>query len=92
MKKLLAAIISISFISISYSQTTTRFVENLRIKYRIPELAYAVVSADSILDMQVLGVQRVNTKYKARPNDRFRIGSNTKAITGFIAAELVKQG
>ncbi|MBS1779576.1 MAG: serine hydrolase [Bacteroidetes bacterium] len=55
-------------------------------------MAYAVVSSDSIYEMQVLGVRKINTKLQARFNDRFRIGSNTKAITGMLAALLVKQG
>jgi CubicO group peptidase (beta-lactamase class C family) len=39
-----------------------------------------------------LGVQRINTDFKAKLDDRFHIGSNTKAITSFIAALLVEQG
>ncbi|MES2380735.1 MAG: serine hydrolase domain-containing protein [Bacteroidota bacterium] len=76
----------------SFAQTRSHFADSVRIHYHIPELAYAVVSADHILEMQTLGVQRVNTPYKAQATDLFRIGSNTKAITGFIAALLVKQG
>jgi len=39
-----------------------------------------------------LGLQRINTNFKAKPDDRFHIGSNTKAITSFISALLVQQG
>jgi CubicO group peptidase (beta-lactamase class C family) len=42
--------------------------------------------------MRVLGYRRWGADFAAGPDDRFRIGSNTKAITGFIAARLVKQG
>lgn len=41
--------------------------------------------------MQIIGAKKINTSLVAEPNDKFRIGSNTKAITGFIAAQLVKQ-
>lgn len=76
----------------SLAQTLTQFADSIRIHYHIPELAFAVVSADNVLEQQTMGYQRVNTHYKAQATDKFRIGSNTKAITGFIAALLVKQG
>ncbi|MBC7426482.1 MAG: serine hydrolase, partial [Bacteroidia bacterium] len=77
---------------ITYGQSLEHFADSIRQKYDIPELAFAVISADSIYEMKILGFQRINTRYKAQPDDKFRIGSNTKAITCFIAAELVKKG
>ncbi len=73
------------------AQTEIR-ADSIRRLYEIPELAYAVVSADSVLEMHVVGDRRWGADYAAGPDDRFRIGSNTKAITGFVAARLVKQG
>jgi CubicO group peptidase (beta-lactamase class C family) len=74
------------------AQSNKGFADSIRKTYHIPELAYAVVSSDNIYEEQALGVKRVNTTMPAALNDRFRIGSNTKAVTGFIAALLVKQG
>jgi CubicO group peptidase (beta-lactamase class C family) len=74
------------------AQSTKQYADSLRKKYKIPELAYAVISADSVYEWNVSGVRKVNTKLTATTNDRFRLGSNTKAITGFIAALLVKEG
>lgn len=76
----------------AHGQSTTAFADNIRKASKIPELAYAVVSSDSVYEMQVLGVRKINTQLPARFNDRFRIGSNTKAVTGMLAALLVKQG
>lgn len=73
------------------AQTIKSLADSIRKKYKIPELAFAVVSADTIFEMEVLGSQRVNSAYQAKPDDRFHIGSNTKAITSFIAALLVRQ-
>jgi CubicO group peptidase (beta-lactamase class C family) len=73
-------------------QATLHYADSIRKAHRIPELAYAVVSADSVYEMQTLGYKRINSNTKAEINDRFRIGSNTKAITGFIAAMLVHEG
>ncbi|HRI21771.1 MAG TPA: serine hydrolase, partial [Panacibacter sp.] len=66
--------------------------DSVRVKYKIPELAYAVISSDSVFEMEALGFQRLHTDFKAKINDRFRIGSNTKTVTGYISALLVKQG
>ena len=79
------------FFTPSFGQLSSSFADSVRVKYKIPELAYAVVSSESILELKSLGVQRVNTNFKANINDRFRIGSNTKTITSYIAALLVKQ-
>ena len=81
-----------SFNSIARCQDLAHFADSIREAYLVPELVYAVVSADSIFEMHALGNKRVGAQLPADINDRFRIGSNTKAITGFIAARMVKNG
>lgn len=71
------------------AQLLKPMADSLRKAYQIPALGYAVVSADSILDMQLLGEKKAGVPLTM--NDRFRIGSNTKAVTGMIAALLVKE-
>ena len=73
-------------------QSCLMIADSIRKEFNIPELGYAVLSADTILEMQVLGVKKAGSGWVANLNDRFRIGSNTKAITGFIAAQMVKRG
>lgn len=85
----------LSILSIPLTATakkTFSFSDNIRRVYKIPELAYGVVSADSVYEMNISGVRKIHTQLNASAADRFRIGSNTKAITGCIAALLVKQG
>ncbi|MDY3317616.1 serine hydrolase [Riemerella anatipestifer] len=69
--------------------------DSIMTKYDIPEMAFAVVTKDTILVQKVRGHHRITEK-KGRPNasfeDLFHLGSNTKAITGFISAYLVEQG
>lgn len=77
---------------LSRSQVSTAFADSIRKASHIPELAIAVVSSSSILQMQVMGEKRIQSGMDAEMTDRFRIGSNTKAITGLIAARLVKAG
>jgi len=68
-----------------------QYADSVRQAYHIPELGYAVVSSDNILDLRIFGYKRAGTSFKAELTDRFHIGSNTKAITAFIAATLIKE-
>jgi CubicO group peptidase (beta-lactamase class C family) len=90
MKRLLVLLL-LPIAKTSYCQDIVSFADSVRQQYRIPELAFAVVSADSVLACHTIGVKRINTNHAASPGDRFHIGSNTKAITAFIAALLVKE-
>lgn len=77
-----------------YSQNLNKVADSLRVKYKIPEIAFAIVSVDSINEVQTLGFHKVESKKledEARISDFFHLGSNTKAITGFICAYLVEQ-
>jgi len=90
MKHFLCTILFISALSAA-AQSTKHFADSIRQQYHIPELSYAVVSADSIYEIAAMGTRKVGSQLGARLEDRFRIGSNTKAVTGFIAAQLVKE-
>ncbi|MBL7980225.1 MAG: beta-lactamase family protein [Flavobacteriales bacterium] len=74
------------------AQVHAEYADSIRITRHIPELGYAVVSADSVLELHVLGTKRADRAWPAAEQDRFRIGSNTKTITALIAAQLVHQG
>jgi len=91
MSKTIFAITFLAFYHLANSQSAYKFADSIRKEYHIPELGYAVVSSTQILEMQITGIKKINTFRAAEPDDRFRIGSNTKAITGFIAAQLVNQ-
>lgn len=90
-KNIVTTLISLTIFQIANGQTIASFADSIRRQFNIPELAYAVVSADKILELNAIGIKKVNTSLTADINDKFRIGSNTKAVTGFIAAQLVKQ-
>jgi CubicO group peptidase (beta-lactamase class C family) len=76
---------------ISSAQKSKQWADSIRIAYHIPELAYAVVDANSIIELSVLGEKIKGAGIPADINDHFRIGSNTKAITGMIAQQLVQE-
>jgi len=92
--KLISLICTLFLLGIlpAHAQIFARYIDSVRIAYHMPELAVAVVSADSIMYQQCAGYKKINTQLQATPTDRFRIGSCTKTITAFIAALLVKEG
>lgn len=92
MKKILLFAFLLGSLYTFYGQKNIALAEKIRKKYNIPELAYAVVSSDSIFEIQVLGFQRYKSSYNAKIDDKFRLGSITKTITSYIAATVVKEG
>lgn len=80
---------------LSYSCTETKdlkhYADKLRLKNHIPGLAIAVVKSDTILEQFTLGYRRDGHPEKVKLNDRFHIGSNTKAMTSFVAAHLIEK-
>ena len=76
------------------AQKLAKSADSIRLTNGIPELGYAIVRADTILTTTVLGFHRStlkNDETKALAGDYFHLGSNTKAITGFIAGYLVER-
>ncbi|MCS6980502.1 MAG: beta-lactamase family protein [Flavobacteriales bacterium] len=67
-------------------------VDSLRAEGKIPGLGYAVLRSDTILELKTLGVKRADKTDRLEVGSRFHLGSNTKAVTSFIAAQLVEAG
>jgi D-alanyl-D-alanine carboxypeptidase len=94
MRRLFATIFLIGISVPISAQDLRKFVDSIMTKHHIPELGYSVVSADKILELQILGFHRTdlrNENTRASSLDYFHLGSNTKAITGFVAAKLVEE-
>lgn len=93
MKKIILFTILIYLIpNFVMSQTIKKFADSIRKVYKIPELNYAIVSSDKIIEIKALGTKKNKSKLKAELTDKFRIGSNTKTVTSYIATLLVKEG
>jgi D-alanyl-D-alanine carboxypeptidase len=88
------ATIAIGIVSLTTkAQDIQSFADSLMLKNGIPEIGFAVIAPDRILELQTLGFHRTdlqNEQTKANLSDYFHLGSNTKAITGFVAAHLVE--
>ncbi len=91
-KTIISVLILFTSITVTYCQGLKNYADSIRVVYKIPELGYAVVSSDSVYELEVIGYKKIGSGRVAEKRDLFRIGSNAKAITGFIAAILVKQG
>jgi D-alanyl-D-alanine carboxypeptidase len=73
-------------------QSLRETADSIRVIRGVPGMAYAIFSKDSIIDFQVLGYRVFKLKDSIERNDRFNIGTNTAAITSYIAARLVEAG
>lgn len=60
-------------------------------KYELPAIAAAVVKDGIIVAAGASGVRRAGTRTPVTINDRFHIGSDTKAFTALLAAMLVEE-
>lgn len=75
-----------------FAQHTKKLADSIRNAYKMPELAYAVVSAGKVYEEYYGGTKKAGTDATATPSDRFRLGSNTKPLTAYLAALQVKRG
>ncbi len=60
--------------------------------YEIPALAAAVVQDGQVIAVGAVGTRRWGTQIPVTLNDRFHLGSDTKAMTATMAAILVERG
>ena len=91
MKKLIILIV-LGISTICFGQKSIEFADSIRTTFNIPEISYAVISGDSILEIATVGKHSLNLPDLASLEDRFHIGSNTKAMTAFIIAKYVEKG
>lgn len=75
-----------------FGQKTAIYADSIRIGYNIPEIVYAVIDSKSTLEIAALGKHSIALNEVATLNDRFHLGSNTKAMTAFIIAKYVEKG
>lgn len=92
---ILTGLLLIFSFTLTHAQSTESQADSIMKIRNIPEMSYAVVTKDRVLVKGTLGYHKVTDVTElpnARPDDLFHLGSNTKAITGFVAATLVEKG
>jgi len=77
---------------ISYKeQQFQNYLEEIYKKHKIPAVAAAVITSQGIMSKGVYGVRSLDSDEVVTLEDRFHIGSNTKAMTGYLAGLLVDE-
>ena len=67
-------------------------LEPIRTRFELPALAAAVVRNGKIVASGAVGTRRAGITVPVTIDDRFHIGSDTKAMTSLLAAMLVESG
>ena len=67
-------------------------LEPLRVKYKLPALAGAIVSDEKIEALGVTGFRKDGDRAPALVTDAFHLGSDTKALTAVVIAKAVEAG
>jgi len=62
------------------------------LRFQLPAVAAAVVKNGKIVAAGAVGTRRLGTDTPVTINDRFHIGSDTKAMTSLLAGMLVEEG
>jgi D-alanyl-D-alanine carboxypeptidase len=61
-------------------------------EFNIPALGVIALDSRGVIEQAIVGVRDIYGADPATCEDYFHLGSNTKSITGFIAAKLVQDG
>jgi len=67
-------------------------LDTIRLEHRVPALAGAILTSDGIVAIGVAGVRKAGTDVAATVDDRWHLGSDTKAMTATLIGVLVEQG
>jgi len=62
------------------------------LRYDLPAIAAALVKDGKIISAGAFGTRRIGENIPVTVNDRFHIGSDTKAMTALLAAMRVEEG
>lgn len=73
-------------------ESLDEWLDSLRKQHNVPAIGAIVFRADTILARGIAGVRRSNLPEAVKVDDRFQLGSNTKAITATVIATLVEEG
>ncbi len=67
-------------------------LDPIRVKYALPALAAAVVKDGKLIAVGAVGVRVAGTDIPVTVDDRFHLGSDTKAMTATLAGMMVEEG
>lgn len=67
-------------------------LDPIRTATGVPALGAAVISHDAVLGLGAVGVRRTSSGVEVTDDDKWHLGSDTKAMTAVVAARLVAEG
>lgn len=73
-------------------QAVTDTLKPIQHKYSVPAIAGAIVTSKGIENCGVVGVRKSGTRIPATMDDKWHLGSDTKAMTATLIGRLVEQG
>lgn len=73
-------------------EAVEKILETCREKNEVPALAAAIVRVGQPTVIAAVGVRKRGDETKVEPDDKFHLGSCTKAMTATLIAKLVEQG
>src|SRR5215470_14830115 len=91
----LLLVLILMFSTIGFGSAPNRvadLLEPIRLKYKLPALAGAVVTSKGLEAIGATGVRKAGTPVSVTVEDEWHLGSDTKAMTATIIAHLVQRG
>ena len=73
-------------------QAVTDALRSIRRQYQLPAIAGAIVTSKGLEIFGVVGVRKSGTGIPASLNDKWHLGSDTKAMTATLVGRLVEEG
>ena len=81
-----------NFCPVVGDDAVTRLLKPIRNQFDVPAIAAAVVTDGGIEFIGAVGVRKRGTEVAVTLNDKWHLGSNTKAMTATLIARLVERG
>src|SRR6476661_9486201 len=76
----------------SHAQSFLRLADSVRRVRGIPAITFAVFNDSIVIESGASGYKKYRTRDSVKVTDRFQLGTNTFAITSWIAAKVVESG
>jgi CubicO group peptidase (beta-lactamase class C family) len=73
-------------------QDVSALLEPIRVQEKVPALAAAVIRGGKVIARGAVGVRRAGYNERVTIDDKFHLGSDTKAMTATLMAALVEEG
>ena len=87
---LFLSLVSLKSFSQELSADLQEQIKQAQKEFQIPAIGVSLITADSVFNY-VNGKAKLGKKEKISPDAKFHLGSNTKAITSFIAMHLIEE-